>query len=82
VEALETVRLLSHALERAGLDAPVVTALAHLIEGSMPLDDWIAMVRAKQPPPARFSRPRTWWTRVREWFKRTFRGRRLDSEER
>jgi glycerol-3-phosphate dehydrogenase (NAD(P)+) len=82
VEALETVRLLSHALERAGLDAPVVTALAHLIEGSMPLDDWIAMVRAKQPPPARFSRPRTWWTRLRDWFKRTFRGRRLDSEER
>jgi hypothetical protein len=47
-----------------------VTALAHLIEGSMPLDDWIAMVRAKQPPPARFSRPRTWWVRLREWFRR------------
>jgi glycerol-3-phosphate dehydrogenase (NAD(P)+) len=75
VEALETVRLLSHALERAGLEAPVVTALAHLIEGSMPLDDWIAMVRAKQPPPARFSRPSTWWTRLREWFRR----RRVDS---
>jgi glycerol-3-phosphate dehydrogenase len=53
------------------LEAPVVTALAHLIEGSMPLDDWIAMVRAKQPPPARFSRPRTWWVRLREWFTRT-----------
>jgi glycerol-3-phosphate dehydrogenase (NAD(P)+) len=75
VEALETVRLLAHALERARLDAPVVTALAHLIEGSMPLDDWIAMVRAKQPPPARFSRPRTWWVRLREWFGRVF-GRR------
>jgi glycerol-3-phosphate dehydrogenase (NAD(P)+) len=49
VEALETVRLLAQALERSGLEAPVVTALAHLIEGSMPLDDWIAMVRAKQP---------------------------------
>jgi glycerol-3-phosphate dehydrogenase (NAD(P)+) len=70
VEALETVRLLAQALERARLDAPVVTALAHLIEGSMPLDDWIAMVRAKQPPPARFSRPRTWWTRLREWFRK------------
>jgi glycerol-3-phosphate dehydrogenase (NAD(P)+) len=75
VEALETVRLLAHALERARLEAPVVTALAHLIEGSMPLDDWIAMVRAKQPPPARFSRPRTWWVRLREWFGRVF-GRR------
>jgi hypothetical protein len=53
-----------------------VTALAHLIEGSMPLEDWIAMVRAKQPPPARFSRPRTWWTRLRDWFRR----RRLHSD--
>jgi glycerol-3-phosphate dehydrogenase (NAD(P)+) len=76
VEALETVRLLALALERARLEAPVITALAHLIEGSMPLDDWIAMVRAKQPPPARFSRPRTWWTRLREWFRR----RRLNSK--
>jgi glycerol-3-phosphate dehydrogenase (NAD(P)+) len=70
VEALETVRLLARASERAGLEAPVVTALAHLIEGSMPLDDWIAMVRAKQPPPARFSTPRTWWVRLRDWFRR------------
>jgi glycerol-3-phosphate dehydrogenase (NAD(P)+) len=71
VEALETVRMLAHAIRRAGLEAPVVTALAQLIEGSMPLDDWIAMVRAKQPsPPARFGRPRTWWTRLREWFRR------------
>jgi glycerol-3-phosphate dehydrogenase (NAD(P)+) len=77
VEALETVRLLAHALERARLEAPVVTALAHLIDGSMPLDDWIEMVRAKQPPPARFGRPRTWWTRLRDWFQR----RRLNSEK-
>ncbi|MEA2332325.1 MAG: glycerol-3-phosphate dehydrogenase [Thermoleophilaceae bacterium] len=70
VEALETVRLLAHALERQRLDAPVVSALAHLIEGSMPLDEWIALVRAKQPPPARFSRPSTWWTRLRAWFRR------------
>jgi glycerol-3-phosphate dehydrogenase (NAD(P)+) len=76
VEALETVRLLAHSVERAGLEAPVITALAHLIEGSMPLDDWVAMVRAKQPPPARFSRPRTWWMRLREWFRR-----RLNSKE-
>jgi glycerol-3-phosphate dehydrogenase (NAD(P)+) len=82
VEALETVRLLARALERSGLEAPVVTALANLIEGSMPLDDWIAMVRAKQPPPARFSRPRTWWTRLAVWFRRTFNVRPLESEER
>ena len=70
VEALETVRLLAHAIERERLEAPVVLALAHLIEGSMPLDEWIALVRAKQPPPARFSRPSTWWTRLRAWLRR------------
>jgi glycerol-3-phosphate dehydrogenase (NAD(P)+) len=70
VEALETVRLLARALERRRLEAPVISALAHLIEGSMPLDEWIAMVRAKQPPPARFSRPSTWWTRLRAWLRR------------
>ena len=70
VEALETVRLLAHALERQRLEAPVVSALAHLIEGSMPLDEWIAMVRAKQPPPARFSRPSTWWARLKAWLRR------------
>jgi glycerol-3-phosphate dehydrogenase (NAD(P)+) len=74
VEALATVRLLSHAIERAGLDAPVTSALAHLIEGTLPLDDWIAMVRAKQPPPASFRRPSTWWARMRAWFRGLFRG--------
>ncbi|MGH2802579.1 MAG: NAD(P)H-dependent glycerol-3-phosphate dehydrogenase [Thermoleophilaceae bacterium] len=78
VEALETVRLLALAIERAALEAPVVTALARLIEGSMPLDDWVAMVRAKQPPPARFRGPRTWWRRLLEWFWR----RRVKSERR
>lgn len=69
VEALETVRLLARAIERSGLEAPVTSALARLIDGTMPLDDWVAMVRAKQPPPARFGRPRTWWTRMRDWFQ-------------
>ena len=67
VEALETVRLLARAIERAGLEAPVTSALARLIDGALPLDDWVALVRAKQPPPARFGRPRTWWTRLRDW---------------
>ena len=70
VEALETVRLLAHAIEREHLEAPVVSALARLIEGSLPLDEWIALVRAKQPPPARFSRPSTWWARLRAWLRR------------
>lgn len=54
-EALETVPLLARAIERAGVDAPVTSALARLIEGSLPLEEWVALVRARQPePPARF----------------------------
>jgi glycerol-3-phosphate dehydrogenase (NAD(P)+) len=68
VEALETVRLLARAIERGGLEAPVTSALAALIDGALPLDDWVSLVRAKQPPPARFGRPRTWWARVRLWL--------------
>jgi glycerol-3-phosphate dehydrogenase (NAD(P)+) len=82
VEALETVRLLAQAIERRGLAAPVVSALAHLIEGTLPLDDWVAMVRAGQPPPARFGRARGWWTRLRGWLRRMVRRLRVDSERR
>jgi glycerol-3-phosphate dehydrogenase (NAD(P)+) len=53
-EALETVPLLARAIERAGVEAPITSALARLIEGSLPLDDWVALVRARQPEPARF----------------------------
>src|SRR5919108_4586235 len=70
VEALETVRLLAHAIERAGLEAPVTSALGRLIEGELPLDNWVGLVRAKQPPAARFGRPGTWWARMRAWFRR------------
>jgi len=70
VEALETVRLLARAIGDAGLEAPVTSALARLIDGSMPLDDWVQLVRAKQPPPARFRSPATWWARLRGWFRR------------
>jgi glycerol-3-phosphate dehydrogenase (NAD(P)+) len=79
VEALETVPVLARAIEQAGVEAPVTSALARLIEGTLPVDDWVALVRAKQPPPARFGRPSTWWTRLRAWFARTFGTRRLDS---
>lgn len=79
VEALETVKLLAHAIEREGLEAPVVSALAHLIDGTLPLDEWIALVRAKQPAPARFGRPVTWWARLRAWRRRRFGRGRLDS---
>ncbi len=71
VEALETVRLLARAIERAGLEAPVTSALSRLIDGTLPLDDWVDLVRAKQPAPARFGRPSTWWARLRAWVRRT-----------
>jgi glycerol-3-phosphate dehydrogenase (NAD(P)+) len=70
IEALETVPLLAHAIHRAGLQAPVVNALARLIEGTMPLDDWVGLVRAKQPPPARYRRSRRALARMGRWFSR------------
>jgi glycerol-3-phosphate dehydrogenase (NAD(P)+) len=68
VEALETVPLLALAIERAGVEAPVTSALARLIEGTLPVDEWVALVRAKQPAPAGFGRAGTWWSRMRAWF--------------
>jgi glycerol-3-phosphate dehydrogenase (NAD(P)+) len=54
IESLESVPLLARALARAGVEAPVTTGLARLIDGSLPLDDWFALVRTTVPPPARF----------------------------
>ncbi len=66
VEALESVPLLALALERAGVGAPVTGALGRLIAGELPLDDWVALVRATVPPPARWRRrPQPgFWRRV------------------
>ena len=69
------MRLLAHAIERAGLEAPVTSALSRLIDGTLPLDEWVGLVRAKQPPPARFGPPRTWWTRLKAWVRRGSRRR-------
>ena len=46
------VPLLATALRRAHVDAPVTTALRGLISGELPLDEWVARVRATVPPPA------------------------------
>lgn len=54
VESLESVPLLASTLERAGVSAPVTSALGRLISGEMPLEDWVALVRATVPPPARW----------------------------
>jgi glycerol-3-phosphate dehydrogenase (NAD(P)+) len=65
VEALESVPLLALALERAGVEAPVTSALGRLIAGELPLDDWVALVRATVPPPARWRRPQPgFWRRA------------------
>jgi glycerol-3-phosphate dehydrogenase (NAD(P)+) len=65
VEALETVPLLARAIERAGVPAPIVSALARLIDGSLPLDEWVALVRVSQPQPERrLGRFAAWWRRM------------------
>jgi glycerol-3-phosphate dehydrogenase (NAD(P)+) len=71
VEALESVPLLARALERAGEQAsgeraPITTALGRLISGELPLEEWVALVRATIPPPARWRRrPRPgFWRRL------------------
>ena len=73
VEALESVPLLAAAIERAGLAAPVTSGLAQLISGSLPLDDWVALVRTTVPPRARWQRSRSFWQRVRGFFSGVFR---------
>ena len=42
--------------------------VARLIEGSLPLDDWVALVRARQPEPARFGG--NWFRRLLARFRR------------
>jgi glycerol-3-phosphate dehydrogenase (NAD(P)+) len=65
VEALETVPLLAIALERDGVGAPVTSALARLISGELPLEAWVALVRATVPPPAWRRRPQPgFWRRA------------------
>jgi glycerol-3-phosphate dehydrogenase (NAD(P)+) len=70
VESLESVPLLALALDRAGFAAPVTSALAKLISGELPLEDWVALVRATIPPPAGWTSPsRGLRLRIREWFR-------------
>lgn len=66
VEALESVPLLAKAIELAGVRAPVTGALGRLISGELPLDQWVALVRATVPPPARrrLPQPGMW---LRAW---------------
>ena len=71
VEALESVPLLALALEHGGGEtaaeragrgrawngqAPITSALGRLIAGELPLQEWVALVRATVPPPALWRR--------------------------
>ncbi|MGI8558997.1 MAG: 2-dehydropantoate 2-reductase N-terminal domain-containing protein [Solirubrobacteraceae bacterium] len=69
VEALESVPLLARALESSGFPSPVTSALGRLISGQLPLEDWVALVRATVPPRARWRPEPGFWRRVRGWFR-------------
>jgi glycerol-3-phosphate dehydrogenase (NAD(P)+) len=77
VEALQTVPLLARALNTAGLRAPVTSALAGLIDGELPLGEWVSVVRTTvpQPPADRRGFWRRLRDRVRGWFTANRRNR-------
>jgi glycerol-3-phosphate dehydrogenase (NAD(P)+) len=63
--------LLARAIEAAGLAAPITSALARLIDGSLPLEEWVALVRVAQPEPERRAgRFSAWWRRLRARLRR------------
>ena len=71
VEAFETVPLLARAIEGAGLRAPITGALARLIDGTLPLDEWVQLVRVSHPQSLeRSGRLRAWWRRLLARWRR------------
>ena len=71
IEAFETVPLLARAIERAGLKAPIISALARLIDGSLPLGEWVELVRISRPQQLdKNGRFRRWWRRVTARWRR------------
>ena len=71
IEALKTVPLLAGALRSAGVEAPVTDALAKLIAGELPLDEWVAVVRTTIPSSvASRHRRNGFWKRVWQWIRR------------
>lgn len=75
IEAFDSVPLLARAMTAAGIQAPVTNALARLISGELPLDEWVGIVRTTLPPPPRWRptvRPGFWKRvrqRVRSWWR-------------
>jgi glycerol-3-phosphate dehydrogenase (NAD(P)+) len=71
IEAFETVPLLARAIEREGLKAPIVSALARLIDGSLPLEEWVELVRITRPQSLdKNGRFRRWWRRMTARWRR------------
>jgi glycerol-3-phosphate dehydrogenase (NAD(P)+) len=71
IEALETVPLLARAIRAAGIEAPILTALAGLIDGTLSVDAWVELVRAEQPRPEPVrGRLAAAWRRVAERLRR------------
>ena len=76
VEALESVPLLARAIAQRRLSKrPMTNGLSRLIDGALPLADWVALVRTTVPPRARWQRSRTLWQRLRELLRRLRGGR-------
>jgi glycerol-3-phosphate dehydrogenase (NAD(P)+) len=70
VEAFETVPQLALAIERAGLKAPITSALARLVDGTLPLAEWVELVRVSLPEPvSRDGRLRLSWRRFLARFR-------------
>jgi glycerol-3-phosphate dehydrogenase (NAD(P)+) len=71
IEAFETVPLLARAIERDGLKAPIIAALARLIDGRLPLEEWVELVRITRPQALeKNGRFRRWWRRVTARWRR------------
>jgi glycerol-3-phosphate dehydrogenase (NAD(P)+) len=75
VEALQTVPLLARAVRSAGLAAPVTSALAGLIKGELPLEEWVSVVRTTVPQPTRRRTRWGFWRRLRDRIRARFTGR-------
>jgi glycerol-3-phosphate dehydrogenase (NAD(P)+) len=48
-ESLATVPLLTEALERAGIEAPVTTGLRRVLDGETSPEQWLESVRSAKP---------------------------------
>ena len=72
--------LLARALTDAAFESPVTSALARLIGGELPLEEWVGVVRTTVPPRARWRpavRPGV-WARLRDRLVAFFRRQPLE----